>query len=53
MISKFFILMSMTAIGLNSDIVTLIKKGGKPVIMGFFCWIIIAAVSIFYLKVLI
>ena len=53
MISKFFILMSMTAIGLNSDIVTLIKKGGKPVIMGFLCWVIIATVSIFYLKVLI
>jgi len=51
-VSKFFILMAMTAIGLNSDIVSLIKKGGKPVIMGFFCWLIITFVSIIYLKVL-
>ncbi len=44
--SKFFIIMAMSAIGLNTDIVKLVKKGGKPILMGFCCWISIAAVSI-------
>ncbi len=45
-LSKFFIVMAMSAIGLNTDIVKLVKKGGKPILMGFFCWITIAMVSI-------
>ncbi len=45
-LSKFFIVMAMSAIGLNTDIVKLVKKGGKPIIMGFCCWISIAAVSL-------
>lgn len=46
-LAKFFIAMAMCAIGLNTNIVTLIKKGGKPIIMGFACWAAITAVSIF------
>lgn len=45
-IGKFMIIMAMAGIGLNTDIVKLIKTGGKPIIMGFFCWISIAAVSL-------
>lgn len=45
-LSKFFIIMAMAAIGLNTDIVKLIKTGGKPIFMGLCCWIGIAAVSI-------
>lgn len=45
-LSKFFIIMAMAAIGLNTNIVKLIKSGGKPIIMGFFCWIGITAVSL-------
>lgn len=45
-LAKFFIAMAMCAIGLNTNIVTLIKKGGKPIIMGFACWAAITAVSI-------
>ena len=37
-LSKFFIVLAMAAIGLNTDIVKLIKTGGKPIIMGFCCW---------------
>jgi uncharacterized integral membrane protein (TIGR00698 family) len=46
-LSKFFIVMAMGAIGLNTDIVQLVKKGGKPILMGFCCWISISIVSIF------
>lgn len=45
-LSKFFIIMAMTAIGLNTNIVKLIRSGGKPIFMGFCCWISIAAVSL-------
>lgn len=45
-LSKFFIVMAMSAIGLNTDIAKLVKKGGKPIIMGFCCWISIATVSL-------
>ena len=44
--SKFFIIMAMVAIGLNTDIVKLVKSGGKPIFMGLCCWIAIAAVSL-------
>ena len=44
--SKFFIVMAMVAIGLNTDIVKLVKTGGKPIFMGFCCWVAIACVSL-------
>ena len=44
--SKFFIVMAMAAIGLNTDIVKLAKTGGKPIFMGFCCWVAIAGVSL-------
>ena len=44
--SKFFIVMAMAAIGLNTDIVKLVKTGGKPIFMGFCCWVAIAIVSL-------
>ena len=49
---KFFITMAMGAIGLNTNIVKLIKTGGKPIIMGLFCWISIAVVSLLIQHVL-
>ena len=45
-LSKFFIVMAMGAIGLNTNIVKLIKSGGKPILLGFTCWIAITVVSI-------
>lgn len=45
-LSKFFIVLAMSAIGLNTDIVKLIKTGGKPILMGFCCWSGITAVSL-------
>ncbi|MDF2612056.1 MAG: hypothetical protein K0R92_3530 [Lachnospiraceae bacterium] len=46
-LSKFFIILAMAAIGLNTDIMKLVKNGGKPIIMGFCCWIGITIVSLF------
>lgn len=51
-LSKFFIMMAMAAIGLNTNIAKLIKTGGKPLIMGFACWIGITGVSLFMQRVL-
>lgn len=45
-LSKFFIVMAMAAIGFNTDIVELFKKGGKPIALGFCCWIGIACMSL-------
>lgn len=45
-LSKFFIIMAMAAIGLNTNIVRLIKTGGKPILMGLCCWAAITAVSL-------
>lgn len=45
-LAKFFIAMAMCAIGLNTNLIELIKKGGKPIAMGFCCWTMITLVSI-------
>lgn len=45
-LSKFFIILAMAAIGLNTNIVKLIKTGGKPLILGFSCWTAITIVSL-------
>lgn len=51
-LSKFFILMAMAAIGMNTDLVKLVKSGAKPLFMGLCCWISIAGVSLFMQKLL-
>ena len=45
-LSKFMIIMAMAAIGLNSNMVQLIKTGGKPIIVGASCWCGITVVSL-------
>lgn len=45
-VSKFFIVLAMSAIGMNTNLVKLIKTGGKPILMGFCCWVAIAFVSL-------
>lgn len=45
-VSKFFIAMAMGAVGLNTNISELIKKGGKPILLGGCCWLSITAVSL-------
>lgn len=45
-LSKFFIVMAMAAIGLNSNMVKLVKSGGKPILLGACCWAGITVVSL-------
>ena len=45
-LSKFLIVMAMAAIGLNTNIIKLVKTGGKPIFTGFCCWVGIALVSL-------
>lgn len=45
-LSKFMIIMAMAAIGLNSNVIRLIKTGGKPIVVGASCWCGITAVSL-------
>ena len=45
-IGKFMIAMAMAAIGLNTNLVILVKSGGKPILLGLVCWVFIALVSI-------
>lgn len=50
--SKFFIVMAMAAIGLNTNIVKLVKSGGKPIFLGLCCWVGITGVSLLMQHVL-
>ena len=45
-LSKFLIIMAMAAIGLNTDVVKLVRNGGKPILMGLACWMGITLVSL-------
>ncbi len=45
-LSKFLIVLAMAAIGLNSNIVKLVKTGGKPILIGACCWVGITGVSL-------
>lgn len=45
-LSKFFIVLAMAAIGLNTDIVKLVKTGGAPLAMGACCWAGITGTSL-------
>lgn len=51
-LSKFFIIMAMGAIGFNTNLITLLKKGGKPIFLGFSCWIAITLVSLYLQHIL-
>lgn len=45
-LSKFFIVMAMAAIGFNTDIVKLVKSGGRPILLGMSCWVGITIVTL-------
>lgn len=44
--SRFLIVMAMSAVGLNTDVVKLVRSGGKSILLGFCCWVCIACMSI-------
>lgn len=43
---KFGIVMAMAAIGLNTNLVRLVKSGGKPIFLGFVCWAVLSFTSL-------
>jgi len=43
---KFMITMAMAAIGLNTNIIKLVKNGFKPILLGLCCWFAVAATSV-------
>lgn len=43
---KFVIVMAMAAIGLNTNIVKLVKNGVRPILLGLICWVVLAATSL-------
>ena len=45
-LSKFMIVFAMAAIGLNTDIIKLVKTGGKPLVLGLSCWVMITLTSL-------
>jgi uncharacterized integral membrane protein (TIGR00698 family) len=51
-LSKFLIVMAMAAIGLNTDLVKLVKTGGKPIFMGASCWVGITLVSLILQRIM-
>ncbi len=45
-IGKFMIVMAMASIGLNTNIVKLIKNGWKPILLGLSCWAVLSITSL-------
>ena len=45
-LSKFFIILAMAAIGLNTDLIKLVRTGGKPILLGACCWCGITCASL-------
>ena len=45
-LAKFCIILAMAAIGLNTDLVKLIKGGRQPLTLGLCCWLAITIVSL-------
>ena len=45
-LSRFLIVMAMAAIGLNTDLVRLVRSGARPLALGACCWIAIATTSV-------
>ena len=51
-ISKFCIVMAMSAIGLNTDIMKLLKTGGQAIFLGGTCWVAITVVDLLMQRLL-
>lgn len=45
-VGKFAIILAMSAIGLNTNITSLLRNGLRPIILGLSCWFAVALVSL-------
>ena len=46
MLGKFSIVLAMSAIGLNTDLPSLLKHGTRPLLLGMVCWLAVAGTSL-------
>ena len=46
MLGKFSIVLAMSAIGLNTDLASLVRNGPRPLALGMVCWIAVAGTSL-------
>ena len=46
MLGKFSIVLAMSAIGLNTDLASLVRNGARPLALGMVCWIAVAGTSL-------
>lgn len=46
-VGKFFIIMAMAAIGLNTHASQMVNNGFRPILLGLSCWAAVAVVSLF------
>ena len=51
-LSKFMIIMAMTAIGFQTNLKKLITKGGSALLVGGVCWLLISLASLLMQKLL-
>lgn len=51
-LSKFMIILAMSAIGLNTNLKILVKSGVKPLFLGLCCWLSITFISILMQKLI-
>lgn len=45
-VGKFVIVMAMASIGLNTNIIKLVKNGARPILLGFICWVVLSLTSL-------
>lgn len=43
---KFLIVMAMSAIGLNTHLLKLIRSGTRPILLGFICWAVLSVTAL-------
>ena len=44
---KYMIIMAMAAIGLNTNLIKLIRNGWRPILLGLGCWAVLSVTSLF------
>ncbi len=45
-LGKYMIVMAMASIGLNTNLIHLVRNGKKPLLLGLCCWVILAGTSL-------
>lgn len=46
LIGKYMIIMAMVSIGLNTNLIALVRSGVRPILLGFICWLVLSLTSL-------